>query len=173
MSVGTAVGYYESHPVIAGIVLRTAARRANLSAGDRKDLAAILSSGKGLVVSGQVLDDTGATVSVPFQTSDGGSTAPLTAKLGDGTLLKLLIDNLPAIIQAIMQIMSLFPKPATAEMPTAMHGQMPTDFAIPPMAIDLAEEVGLFVLKAAMPRIEAKLTELEAKIDAWLTKKAA
>lgn len=29
-------------------------------------------------------------------------------KLGDGTILKLLIDNLPAIIAAIMQIISLF-----------------------------------------------------------------
>lgn len=156
-SVATAVGFYESRPLVAGVMLRLAGRSATLSAEDQAGLAQVLASRRNLPLVGRVLDALQATNSTPDDAAPN-------AKLGDGTILQLLIQNLPAIIAAILQIMNAFPKPAARF--AAESAAMPTNFALPPAVIVLAEQAAEAALSAAL---QAVLPSVKGEVIAWLS----
>ncbi len=96
------MAYYEDRPLITRLLLRQAARKVKLDADGEAALAEILSSRENIKVAGSVLDDLPNTVEVV----DGKVGA-----LGDGTILKLLLENLPAIVQAILEILKALQTP--------------------------------------------------------------
>lgn len=155
---------YANRPLVTAILFRRAARQANLSPDDQTALASVLHDRANLVVAGQTLDDMQST------TESGAMT---TAKLGDGTLLSLLIANLPQILAAIMEILGALNKPAGTPSPSpapvahAAHAScghgMPTNFALPalpPIVLDLLEQAAVAAVKAVLPTMEVELRAL-------------
>lgn len=92
--------YYEDRPSVTKWMLKRAARRANLSSEEKASLADILDDRAKLAVAGSVLDD------IEEDPTTVGAAGDPVGKFGDGTLLKLLFENLPAIIAAILEVLN-------------------------------------------------------------------
>lgn len=150
-------GYYESHTLITRLLTGRIYRQA--APAEQARISAILAQPNGLVAIGQAYDD--------------ATDSAKTSKLGDGTLLKLLLDNLPAIIAAIEEILKLFPKTTASNGPgnisvASAHDQCSsashadTAFAVPPGLI-LALEQAVSLL---WPLIEKKIDDYIKSIGA-------
>lgn len=145
-------GFYESHPVLTRFTFRQAARRSNLTVDQRSQLFSFLADAKQTVAAGQALDDL-----------DASTAAERTAKLGDGTILQLLISNLPAIIAAIQDIIKMFPTaPATKSVAGLMESQAShggTEFMIPPQLLLVIEPLAEAMAKALWAYVKPEIDE--------------
>lgn len=160
-------------PLMTRLLYRAASRHSSLNDTDRASLNTILANDQYTGFASDVLDDTAVSIY--------GATY---GKFGDGTLLQILIQNLPQIIAAILALINAMhptpsptptptptpPKPSSISMSSSEFPQgikMPfnADTAIPPWVIQIAEQAAAAAFASLWPKIEVAV---QNAIDKYL-----
>jgi len=157
MSTGTqGPGTASRNPLVLRFILKQAGRRTNLTSEERANLDTIISSRQGLQIVGEAIDE-----------ASSGQSAT-TAKLGDGTLLKLLVQNLPQLIAIVMEIMKAFPAASSAPTARVNESAMPTDFALPPIPPALLAALQHALVAAVQSALDQIGPIIRGEFQDWL-----